>query len=395
MENHTSSSQRHAVLFHGRSGEYFSIWLVNALLTMITLGIYSAWATVRRRRYFYGNTEIDGDRFDYHARPVDILKGRIIVFVGLALFFILSAALPGISLLFLLAFFALVPWIVIRSWRYNALMSSFRGVRFNYHCRIGRAYWTMYLAPVLMLVALIMVVSMIGMMAASSGSVSAMLTVGVLCLVLYLAGLATIQGTLAALNHDLYINNMAFGQQPFHASLQKKAFIKIVLISFAIMLPFLIVAGMLIGSLFVSLIYASAMGISDPAIMSNMMAGNLFNIFLTFVVLILGGLVSSSYLIAAQRNYVFGQTQLGEKLRLKSTLSTGSLLALTLTNTLIVIFTLGLGAPVAEIRLARYMAKSTALEGDISLPDVTAHAESARTAVAEEVVAAFDLNPGI
>lgn len=395
MENNTSTSQRHAVLFHGRSGEYFSIWLVNALLTIITLGIYSAWATVRRRRYFYGNTEIAGDRFDYHARPIDILKGRIIVFVGLVLFFILSAALPTISLVFLLAFFALVPWIVVRSWRYNALMSSFRGVRFNYHCRIGRAYWTMYLAPVLMIAALYLVVGMIAMMAATSGNISAALTVGVLCFVLFLAGLAAVQGTVAAMNHDLYINNMFYGQQPFKAELQKKTFIKMVLISFAIMLPFLIVAGMLIGSLFISLIYAAAMGMSDPAMMGNLMGGNLFNIFLTFVVLIFGGLVSSAYLIAAQRNYVFGQTQLGEKLRLKSTLSTGSFLALTLTNTLIVIFTLGLGAPIAEIRLARYLANATALEGDISMLDISAHHESARTAVAEEVVAAFDLNPGI
>ncbi|NNS06942.1 DUF898 family protein [Erwinia sp. JH02] len=395
MENNTSNQQRHAVLFHGRSGEYFSIWLVNALLTMITLGIYSAWATVRRRRYFYGNTEIAGDRFDYHARPIDILKGRIIVFVGLVLFFILSSAMPGISLVFALAFFALIPWIVIRSWRYNALMSSFRGVRFNYLCRVGRAYWTMFLCPVLLVLALYLVVGVIGMLAANSGSISAALTVGILAFVLFLAGLAAVQGTVAALNHDLYINNMSYGSLPFKAELSKKAFIKMVLISFLIMLPFLIIAGMLIGSLFVSIFYAMAMGITDPEILGSQMNGQLFNIFLTFLILLFGGLVSSAYLVVAQRNCVFGQTQLGEKLRLKSTMSTGSFLGLTLTNTLIVIFTLGLGTPIAEVRLARYMANSTALEGDISLLDVQAHHDTAGTAVAEEVVSAFDLNAGI
>lgn len=395
MENNTSNQQRHAVLFHGRSGEYFSIWLVNALLTMITLGIYSAWATVRRRRYFYGNTEIAGDRFDYHARPIDILKGRIIVFVGLVLFFILSSLMPGISLVFVLAFFALIPWIVIRSWRYNALMSSFRGVRFNYLCRVGRAYWTMFLCPVLLVLALYLVVGAVGFLAANSGSISAGLTVGILAFVLLLAGLAAVQGTVAALNHDLYINNMSYGSLPFKAALSKKAFIKMVLISFLIMLPFLIIAGMLIGSLFVSIFYAVAMGMTDPEMMNNLMAGNFLNIFLTFLILLFGGLVSSAYLVVAQRNYVFGQTQLGEKLRLKSTMSTGSFLGLTLTNTLIVIFTLGLGTPIAEVRLARYIANSTALEGDISLLDVQAHHDTAGTAVAEEVVSAFDLNAGI
>lgn len=395
MENHTSHSQHHPVLFHGRAGEYFSIWLVNILLTIVTLGIYSAWATVRRRRYFYGNTEIAGDRFDYHARPISLLVGRIIIFIGLVLFFVISSISPHLTLLFMLAFFALIPWMVIRSWRYNALMSSFRGVRFNYHCRIGRAYWTMYLAPILMVLPLLLIVGMIGMAGINSGNISTGLITGVLCLVLYLVGLAAIQGIVAALNHDLYINNMAFGQLPFKAELSKKTFIKIVLISLMIMLPFLVVAVLLIGSLFTSLIYAALMMGGDPDMMSNMMAANVLNIVLTFLVILFGGLVSSAYLVVAQRNYVFGQTQLGEKLRLKSTLSTGAYLALILTNTLIVIFTLGLGSPIAEIRLARYLANNTVLEGDISLDEVVAHHDSARSALAEEVVSTFDLNPGI
>lgn len=395
MQNRTSQLPRHPVLFHGRTGEYFSIWLVNILLTLITLGIYSAWATVRRRRYFYGNTEIAGDRFDYHARPVDILKGRIIVFIGLVLFFILSAILPSISLLFLLVFFALLPWIVIRSWRYNALMSSFRGMRFNYRCRTGRAYWTMYLAPLLMVSALYIVAGLLLVSLATSGSVGMAAMAGMVVFVLFLAGLAAIQGIVSAMNHDLYVNNMAFGQQPFKAELNKKAFIKMVLIGFLIMLPFLIVAGGVVGSLFASLIYASAMGVSDPQVLGQLMAGHILNFFLAALVLIFGALVSSAYLTTAQRNYVFGQTRLGRDLSLQSTLSTGSLLALMLTNSLIVIFTLGLGTPVAEIRLARYMAARTVLEGDIALQGITAHHDFAGTAIAEEVAATFDLNTGI
>ena len=76
-------------------------------------------------------------------------------------------------------------------------------------------------------------------------------------------------------------------------------------------------------------------------------------------------------------------------------MQTFSFIGLTLTNTLIVIFTLGLGAPVAEIRLARYLARSTALEGDMALLTVHAQNNSARSAVAEEVVQAFDLTVGI
>ena len=41
--------------FRGKTGEFFGIWIVNVFLTIITLGIYSAWAKVRTNRYFYGN----------------------------------------------------------------------------------------------------------------------------------------------------------------------------------------------------------------------------------------------------------------------------------------------------------------------------------------------------
>ncbi|MGB0697285.1 MAG: DUF898 family protein [Rhodospirillaceae bacterium] len=71
------------IRFTGTGEEYFRIWIVNTLLTLATLGIYSAWAKVRRLRYFYGNTYIERFGFDYHARPIDILKGRLIVVGGL------------------------------------------------------------------------------------------------------------------------------------------------------------------------------------------------------------------------------------------------------------------------------------------------------------------------
>ncbi|MGI9420607.1 MAG: DUF898 family protein, partial [Geminicoccaceae bacterium] len=59
--------------FTGRAGEYFGIWIVNLLLSIVTLGIYSAWAKVRTRRYFYGNTKLADSTFDYLASPVQIL----------------------------------------------------------------------------------------------------------------------------------------------------------------------------------------------------------------------------------------------------------------------------------------------------------------------------------
>ena len=54
--------------FTGTGGEYFRIWIVNLILSILTLGIYSAWAKVRTNRYFYGNTQVDDTGFEYHAK---------------------------------------------------------------------------------------------------------------------------------------------------------------------------------------------------------------------------------------------------------------------------------------------------------------------------------------
>src|ERR1700730_5174402 len=69
--------------FTGRGAEYFGIWIVNLLLTIVTLGIYSAWARVRRLQYFYRHTEVAGSSFDFHGSPIRILIGRVVALVML------------------------------------------------------------------------------------------------------------------------------------------------------------------------------------------------------------------------------------------------------------------------------------------------------------------------
>ena len=71
---------RHPFEFRGNSAEYFRIWVINLALSLLTLGIFSAWAKVRRERYFYGNTWVAGAPFEYLASPINVLKGRLIAF---------------------------------------------------------------------------------------------------------------------------------------------------------------------------------------------------------------------------------------------------------------------------------------------------------------------------
>src|SRR5947207_8247898 len=76
--NVAGPEKRYAVEFSASTSEYFRIWIVNLALTIVTLGIYSAWAKVRKRRYLYSHTLIGGEGFEYRAKPWPILKGRLI-----------------------------------------------------------------------------------------------------------------------------------------------------------------------------------------------------------------------------------------------------------------------------------------------------------------------------
>ena len=93
--------EAHRLEFTGSGPEYFRVWIVNLLLTIVTLGIYSAWAKVRSLRYFYGTTSLDGTAFEYHGTGLQILKGRLIAFAVLVLWSLSLEFAPLVAFVFL------------------------------------------------------------------------------------------------------------------------------------------------------------------------------------------------------------------------------------------------------------------------------------------------------
>ncbi|MDL1967618.1 MAG: DUF898 domain-containing protein [Deltaproteobacteria bacterium] len=135
--------------FHGTGSEYFKIWIVNIILSIVTLGIYSPWAKVRRKQYFYGNTHLKEASFEYLADPVKILKGRAIV-VGLFIVHsILSNLVPIIGGIIGLAILFILPWLVVRSLAFNAGNSAIRNIRFGFDGNVGEAAKVYVLWPIL------------------------------------------------------------------------------------------------------------------------------------------------------------------------------------------------------------------------------------------------------
>lgn len=123
--------------FSGKGGEYFRIWIVNIVLTILTLGIYSAWAKVRNKQYFYGSTTLDGASFSYIADPVKILLGRLVAAALLGLYVFAESLSVVAGLVMLLVLLVATPWIVCQSLRFNARYSRYRNVSFDF---VGRPW---------------------------------------------------------------------------------------------------------------------------------------------------------------------------------------------------------------------------------------------------------------
>lgn len=142
--------REHSFVFSGGTFTYFKIWIINVLLSIITIGIYSAWAKVRRLRYFYQNTTLDGYHFDYHAEPVKILIGRLIVVGALILYNILVAISPFFTIL-LIGYIFLLPVIINSSLSFSLRMTSFRDIRFGFRGDYWPAFGIYVLLPIAVL----------------------------------------------------------------------------------------------------------------------------------------------------------------------------------------------------------------------------------------------------
>ncbi|WP_019989117.1 YjgN family protein [Rudanella lutea] len=136
-----SYALRNRLRFVGTGADLFGIYLLNMLLSIVTLGLYYPWAKAAVLRYTYANTHLDNSPFQFHGTGKEIFVGflkAVAVIVGvyaaaIALTFASSLGLKIIGFVAIYAFaLALVPIAVHGALRYRMSRSLWRGIHFGY-----------------------------------------------------------------------------------------------------------------------------------------------------------------------------------------------------------------------------------------------------------------------
>lgn len=126
--------------FTGSGSEYFRIWIVNLLLTLVTIGIYFPWAKVRKLRYFYGNTLVGGEPLGFHGDPKKMFKGYALVALFFICYSVVKELSPVAGLLGLVLAAALWPALMKSSLQFRLGNTSWRGLRFHFAGDLAGAY---------------------------------------------------------------------------------------------------------------------------------------------------------------------------------------------------------------------------------------------------------------
>ncbi|MBF0194315.1 MAG: DUF898 domain-containing protein [Magnetococcales bacterium] len=143
------------ITFTGSGSEYFRIWIVNLFLSILTLGIYSAWAKVRKTRYFYNHINIDGHNLEYTANPLQILKGRVVAALLFGLIVWLSSTANPTDLIIAGAIqsfiILLFPVILVLSLRFSLRNTQYRTINFDFSGSFSQSFFNFLLLPILIL----------------------------------------------------------------------------------------------------------------------------------------------------------------------------------------------------------------------------------------------------
>ena len=384
-----------ALSFEGSGFEYFKIWIVNILLTIITFGIYYPWAKVRNNRYFYANSIFNERNFEYHATGKRLFIGYLIAIVLFFIYQVVAKFFPLASIGLAVVFAVAVPWLIWRSMKFNMNVTSFNNVKFKFIGKLSQSYIIFLLYPILFFV--FIGVALVGMVYLNSGLVMGIGMVFFVALQLFFAAYISVK------KNSYIINSSLYGQGKFSTDLEMKKFLKILIKATCInLLLLLFVGAAFIGT---ALIYISVEEIEilknihlykeNSEVLNNVFISMAPLLFVMYALMIVSGFITTAYYTVRTREYIFDNTMLDDKIEFTSSLKFIKLAFLILTNFLVIVITFGLAIPWAKVRLTRYTLENTHISSNEDLTVYINEIQNKESAVGEEIGDVFDVDLGL
>jgi uncharacterized membrane protein YjgN (DUF898 family) len=138
------------VTLRADGSDLFAMRVLNLLLSLLTLGIYSFWGKAKVRRYVCGQADYQGDWFAFHGTGRELLLGWLRALPALAFIFLFPTLLPLFwqhraapyvaQLSAVGALLLLWPIARVGAYRYRLNRMSWRAIRFSYRGKALR-YW--------------------------------------------------------------------------------------------------------------------------------------------------------------------------------------------------------------------------------------------------------------
>lgn len=346
-----TNSVPQVVIFTGSGAEYFGIWIVNLLLTIVTIGIYSSWAKVRRLQYFYRHTELAGSSFDFHGDPIKIFIGRVIALAMLIAYNFSVRLHSLLTLVVVVAIAIVMPWLLRNSFRFRLYNTSWRGVRFHFRGSVASAYRVFLLNGLLTLITLYVLAPFM-------------------------------HHRLKTYQH----NNSWFGrtQCSFHA--RAGQFYQIYLV----LLAGLVIFGIVVGFSGIGSALIAASNVQKHGAHANPYAV-LRAVAILYVALIVVGVSIGPIFHALITNLIWRSTRIGEH-RIECNMSPLGLVWISVSNLALTVVTLGLFIPWAAVRLAKFQLEAVRLVPAGDLQEFVAAEPDKISAVGEETATAFDFD---
>jgi uncharacterized membrane protein YjgN (DUF898 family) len=348
-----------ALEFRGEAREYFRIWAVNLCLTLLTLGIFSAWAKVRKKRYFYSHTLLDGTPFQYLGQPVPILKGRVVAAILFLVYYATSHLFTTLLPYVLAAGLVVAPWVVVRSAAFNARYSAYRNMTFGFEGTYVDALKTVYVWGLIPALVVGAIFDWWGNYYLAAG----LFAVFGLAFPWWLRRLKA-----------FIVGCSSYGGERGELAATGGQFFNVYFVAGLIMMAAGILTGVVGAAVFASASKTTELGV-----------------ILVSLPVYAGYVLAFAYVQANVGNLVWNHTRLGP-LRFQSTLRGTELAKLYLTNALAIVASLGLATPWAVIRTLKYRADNLRVNVEGNLADFHGGESSAVQASGAEVAEFFDLD---